>query len=186
MINLEPGKKNRPPFLGDYYPSSPSTLPPFHLCRRFMVKVLFIYLPLTGTRTQSKHPHREVVITHWPRQSELASTFNSGNLFGAVVYLCDQPVRPAYLACYNQTALQTSGLFIRPDGTYVEMVHMLGQYMILVYCTATVIAQISVWQSPLFIITIPLPLPRSFSPLNLYQGLVKALKYRWTCIGLQN
>ena len=43
--------------------------------------------------------------------------------------------------------VHTSGRCIRPVSTYVGTVHTLGRYMILVYCTAAVIAKITVQRS---------------------------------------
>ena len=43
--------------------------------------------------------------------------------------------------------VHVSGGYILPDGTYIGKVHMSGWYMILVYCTVTVITQISVFCS---------------------------------------
>ena len=51
-------------------------------------------------------------------------TVNWGNLGWAVANLYNQPVRPVYLACNNQTA------YIRRDDTFARAVHTSGRYMI--------------------------------------------------------
>ena len=74
--------------------------------------------------------------------------------------LYDLPSKPVTAIAYIRRdgtyvrVVHMSGRYIRLDGTYVGTVHTSEWYMILVYCTATVIAQIKVDRGSKYICTL--------------------------------